>query len=169
MGEAYIIFQACLNFIYAVCGWKMTEEDENYDPFTDFDMCLEENRLATFKDWPFDSEDGAKCTSEKMAKAGWYHPGSNNEPDLARCFVCLKELDGWEPEDDPMKEHKSHSSKCAFLKIKNPNNLTVKQFLNLEKTRQVNKVKLQAKQDEDEFKSKSAEVRAEMQNGIVEK
>ncbi len=44
----------------------------------------EENRLATFVDWPFDSEDGAKCTSEKMARAGWYHPGSNNEPDLAR-------------------------------------------------------------------------------------
>jgi hypothetical protein len=42
------------------------------------------NRLETFSDWPFDSEDGAKCTSEKMAQAGWYHPVSANEPDLAR-------------------------------------------------------------------------------------
>ena len=86
----------------------------------------------------------------------------------ARCFVCFKELDGWEPDDDPMKEHKSHSAKCAFLKLKNPNNLTVKQFLELEKTRQINKVKLQAKQDLDEFKLKAGEARAEMQN-IVEK
>ena len=86
---------------------------------------------------------------------------------LCRCFVCFKELDGWEPDDDPMKEHKAHSAKCAFLKLKT-NNLTVKQFLELEKTRQINKVKLQAKQDLDEFKLKAGEARAEMQN-IVEK
>ena len=82
--------------------------------------------------------------------------------------MCFKELDGWEPDDDPMKEHKSHSSKCAFLKLKNTNNLTVKQFFELEKTRQVNKMKLQAKQDLEEFKHKASEARSEMQN-IVEK
>uniref|UniRef100_A0A8C7E0M6 Uncharacterized protein n=1 Tax=Oncorhynchus kisutch TaxID=8019 RepID=A0A8C7E0M6_ONCKI len=25
----------------------------------------------------------------------------NSGPDLAKCFFCLKELEGWEPEDDP--------------------------------------------------------------------
>ena len=67
-----------------------------------------------------------------------------------------------------MKEHKSHSAKCAFLKLKNPNNMTVKQFLELEKTRQINKLKIQCKADLEEFKHRSSEARAEMQN-IVEK
>jgi hypothetical protein len=63
-----------------------------------------------------------------------------------RCFVCYKELDGWEPLDDPFKEHKSHSPKCAFLKLKNPEELSVKEFLELEKTRQLNKIKLKTAQ-----------------------
>jgi hypothetical protein len=37
----------------------------------------------------------------QMAAAGFYFAGSKSEPDLACCFVCLKELDGWEEEDDP--------------------------------------------------------------------
>ncbi|KAM8953251.1 astacin-like metalloendopeptidase [Pelodytes ibericus] len=27
---------------------------------------------------------------------------SGNSPDVAKCFFCLKELEGWEPEDDPI-------------------------------------------------------------------
>lgn len=37
----------------------------------------------------------------QMAAAGFHFTGSKNEPDLAQCFVCLKELDGWEEDDDP--------------------------------------------------------------------
>ena len=37
----------------------------------------------------------------QMAQAGFYHCPTDNEPDVAICFVCQKELDGWEPEDDP--------------------------------------------------------------------
>ena len=36
-----------------------------------------------------------------MAAAGFYFKGSKKEPDLAECFVCQKELDGWEENDDP--------------------------------------------------------------------
>lgn len=36
-----------------------------------------------------------------MAKAGFVHCPSENEPDVACCFYCLRELEGWEPEDNP--------------------------------------------------------------------
>ena len=39
--------------------------------------------------------------SSQMAEAGFYHTPSDNEPDLVTCYVCYKELDGWEPTDDP--------------------------------------------------------------------
>ena len=37
----------------------------------------------------------------QMAEAGFYHTPSENEPDLVTCYVCYKEMDGWEPTDDP--------------------------------------------------------------------
>lgn len=36
-----------------------------------------------------------------MAKAGFYVV-SENEPGSVKCFVCMKPLDGWEREDDPL-------------------------------------------------------------------
>jgi len=36
-----------------------------------------------------------------MAAAGFYVIGDNNEPDLVECFICSKQLDGWEAHDDP--------------------------------------------------------------------
>lgn len=36
-----------------------------------------------------------------MARAGFVHTPSDNSPDIAMCFFCLKELEGWEPDDDP--------------------------------------------------------------------
>lgn len=49
-----------------------------------------------------------------MARAGfWYKPVATN-PDNARCFLCGTELDGWEPDDDPVDEHFRHSSKCGW-------------------------------------------------------
>lgn len=39
--------------------------------------------------------------SLQMAKAGFVHCPSENEPDVACCFFCLRELEGWEPQDDP--------------------------------------------------------------------
>lgn len=39
--------------------------------------------------------------SLQMARAGFVHCPSENEPDVACCFFCLLELEGWEPDDDP--------------------------------------------------------------------
>jgi len=35
-----------------------------------------------------------------MAAAGFYVLG-DDEPDLVECFICGKQLNGWEPDDDP--------------------------------------------------------------------
>lgn len=40
----------------------------------------------------------------QMARAGFYFVGDGE--DNVRCFMCLKELDGWEETDDAMAEHK---------------------------------------------------------------
>ena len=49
-----------------------------------------EARRKTFQNWPFMSD--CSCTPLQMAEAGFYSCGGNNEPDLARCYFCRKEL-----------------------------------------------------------------------------
>lgn len=41
------------------------------------------------------------CNPENMAAAGFFSVGGKEELDLAECFICNKQLDGWESEDDP--------------------------------------------------------------------
>jgi len=65
-----------------------------------------------FGNWMFLEEE---CNPIKMARAGFYACGGTEEPDLVRCVVCRKELEGWEPSDDPWEEHKSHArGKCSL-------------------------------------------------------
>ncbi|XP_004080209.1 baculoviral IAP repeat-containing protein 5.2 [Oryzias latipes] len=103
------------------------------DPFNEEDkMYLFENRLKTFENWPFDKD--CTCTPENMARAGFVHTPSDNSPDIAMCFFCLKELEGWEPDDDPQKEHKSHAPSCSFISLtKNVEDLTMEEFFKLQK------------------------------------
>ncbi|XP_065308563.1 baculoviral IAP repeat-containing protein 5 [Dermacentor albipictus] len=104
---------------------------------TDSDMHRFETRLASFEHWPLTGD--CMCTPARMAEAGFYHCPTENEPDLARCYVCLKELDGWEPNDDPFKEH-ARSTKCAFVRLgKKHEDLTTLDYINLEKARSKNK------------------------------
>ncbi|CAN0549827.1 unnamed protein product [Rangifer tarandus platyrhynchus] len=64
-------------------------------------LYLKDHRVSTFKNWPF--LQGCACTPERMAAAGFIHCPTENEPNLAQCFFCFKELEGWEPDDDPMQ------------------------------------------------------------------
>jgi baculoviral IAP repeat-containing protein 5 len=120
----------------------------------DSTMLLVANRMATFKNWPFNEEEGSTCMHPsqvgpfhrldrnrltRMAEAGFYACGGNNDPDLARCYYCRwldlslthrrprKELDGWEPEDEHMAEHVKHArGNCAFVNMgKKSSELTV--------------------------------------------
>ena len=73
----------------------------------------------------------------QLADAGWFMIGSSKEPDLVRCYYCRRELDGWEPEDDPWQEHLRRSGDpCPFIKKgKKGRELTVKDGLELEAER----------------------------------
>ncbi|CAH3174183.1 unnamed protein product [Porites evermanni] len=134
--------------------------DLNYD----FSMNQLQNRLATFKDWPFTEETGSSCTAEKMAEAGFFHSPNDRDADIARCFVCFKELEGWEPEDNPMEEHKSHSPKCEFLLLnKKEADWTVEDFLELETKRQINRMHKIIELKTKEYKELAEHVKTEME------
>uniref|UniRef100_A0A8C6E090 Baculoviral IAP repeat-containing protein 5 n=1 Tax=Moschus moschiferus TaxID=68415 RepID=A0A8C6E090_MOSMO len=59
-----------------------------------WELYLKDHCISIFKNWPF-LEDCA-CISEQMAAAGFIHCPTENKPDLAQCFFCFKELEGWE-------------------------------------------------------------------------
>jgi hypothetical protein len=40
--------------------------------------------------------------------AGFYFDPSEESPDSTTCYLCRKELDGWEAEDDPWIAHVRH-------------------------------------------------------------
>ncbi|KAJ3586035.1 hypothetical protein NHX12_012437 [Muraenolepis orangiensis] len=76
------------------------------------------------------------CLPLQMARAGFVHCPSENEPDVACCFYCLLELEGWEPHDDPRIEHTKLSTNCRFLTMgKDFSELTVAEFHHMEKER----------------------------------
>ncbi|NXL37431.1 BIRC5 protein, partial [Glaucidium brasilianum] len=146
-------------------------------------------RAATFCNWPF--TEGCACTPERvsrgpgergsgergraaltgpflcpqMAAAGFVHCPSENGPDVAQCFFCFKELEGWEPDDDPLEEHKKHSAGCAFLSLqKDPTNMSLQEFLKLDKERMKNVIKKEISQKVIEVKDAAKSVRREIEN-----
>ncbi|NXY73922.1 BIRC5 protein, partial [Glareola pratincola] len=120
-------------------------------------------RANTFRSWPF--TEGCACTPEQMAAAGFLHCPSENSPDVAQCFFCLKELEGWEPDDDPLKEHKKHSAHCALLSLqKAPTNLTLQEFLKLDRERMKNVLKKEIAQKVTEVEDVAKRVRREIEN-----
>ncbi|KAL4646154.1 baculoviral IAP repeat-containing protein 5.1-like [Arapaima gigas] len=112
-----------------------TDARATLHPFVE--MYSYEKRLQTFAEWPF--REDCLCTPEQMTKAGFVHCPSENEPDVVCCFFCLKELEGWEPEDNPWLEHIKRSPNCGFLTLnKDFYELTVVEFFKLEQERLTN-------------------------------
>ncbi|KAJ4934771.1 hypothetical protein JOQ06_007553 [Pogonophryne albipinna] len=113
----------------------MTNIDVLSTRFAAFDkMHSYESREQSYVDWPF--REDCYCTPEKMAKAGFVHCPSENEPDVACCFFCLIELEGWEPDDDPMSEHLKRSPNCGFLTSKKDfTEMTAADFYHMERDR----------------------------------
>lgn len=74
-----------------------------------------------------------------MAEAGFYLIATDEESDAAQCFICCKQLDGWEPTDDPWEEHRNHSSSCPFVELGKPEEqLTVIEIVELWKKMSIN-------------------------------
>ncbi|XP_029891762.1 baculoviral IAP repeat-containing protein 5 isoform X2 [Aquila chrysaetos chrysaetos] len=108
---------------------------------------------------------GSVSQAETMAAAGFVHCPSENGPDVAQCFFCFKELEGWEPDDDPLEEHQKHSAGCAFLSLqKDPTRLTLQEFLKLDKERMKNAIKKEISQKVTEVEDAAKSVRREIEN-----
>ncbi|GCC24117.1 baculoviral IAP repeat-containing protein 5a [Chiloscyllium punctatum] len=125
-----------------------------------------QERLDTFKNWPFTND--CVCTPENMAAAGFIHTPSENGPDVAQCFFCYKELEGWEPQDEPLVEHQSHSSKCAFILLKKKfEELTTEEFLKLDKERVKNIMKKQVSERIQSFEQEAKVTRSTIEDFVA--
>ncbi|KAF2773259.1 BIR-domain-containing protein [Teratosphaeria nubilosa] len=60
-------------------------------------------------EWPHDSP-----SPDSLAHAGFFYRPAQDSLDNVQCFSCGVKLDGWEPEDDPLREHLNHMKWCAW-------------------------------------------------------
>ncbi|XP_006097988.1 baculoviral IAP repeat-containing protein 5-like [Myotis lucifugus] len=128
---------------------------------------LQDHRLSTFKHWPF--QEGCACTPERMAAAGFVYCPTENEPDLVECFFCFKELEGWEPGDDPAAEHRKHSPGCAFLSLtKRVEELSVGEFLELDKDRAKNRIMKEVHRQQEGLKEAAKKVRSAIERQLAD-
>ncbi|XP_032899863.1 baculoviral IAP repeat-containing protein 5 [Amblyraja radiata] len=153
-------------------GWRRVVPRRERDPVIEVYLqqyrkyYFFQERLNTFKNWPF--LDGCGCTPENMAAAGFIHTPSENCPDVAQCFFCYKELEGWEPEDEPLVEHKNHSPKCAFIALKKEfEHLTAEEFLKLDKERVKNITKKQVSEMIESFEQKAKVTRSTIEDLVT--
>ncbi|XP_047995398.1 baculoviral IAP repeat-containing protein 5 [Leguminivora glycinivorella] len=118
-----------------------------------------DERVKTFKNWPFNDKN--RCNVRNMAEAGFYSVATgDDDADAAKCFLCGKELDGWEPEDDPWSEHKSHASKCAFVQLgKNEDELLLSELLSVVKQYMINELNQLNETIKSELDNKAKSVR----------
>ncbi|KAI5845743.1 hypothetical protein DFP73DRAFT_512235 [Morchella snyderi] len=73
-------------------------------------------RADTFGDWwPHEDKLGWAPSVQRMAEAGWHYAPTKDSDDFASCAYCGLSLDGWEPTDDPVEEHRRRTSHCAFF------------------------------------------------------
>ncbi|VDN59082.1 unnamed protein product [Dracunculus medinensis] len=104
----------------------MVKLPDSADRFTPY--FLYEERLKSFDDrWPHKSQN---LSPERMAKAGFFFLPDEADSDSVRCPFCLKNLTGWEENDDPMIEHEKRKENCYFMQLnKLEEDYTVEDFL----------------------------------------
>lgn len=99
--------------------WRKLAEEERAprsvtDPHSTESVML---RASTFKDlWKLDDQKKCTATSRDLAKAGLYYSPLDKDNDRVICMYCDCPLDHWDPEDDPLREHRANSyAYCYFL------------------------------------------------------
>jgi hypothetical protein len=93
---------------------------ENRDPMSDIMVAARQSTFTFGEGWPHESKKGWKCKIDKMVEAGWSwdpNPNVDEDNDGVTCFYCDLSLDGWEPKDDPLQEHKRRSPHCRFFEL----------------------------------------------------
>lgn len=78
------------------------------------DMKFEHVRLTTFQTWP----SNAKVEAWKMAKAGLFHTGQNEE---VKCTWCGCVFNNWQYGDQVMAKHRMASPSCLFVQNQSDN------------------------------------------------
>lgn len=106
------------------CGWAVAlalQMKTGYEELLQEDPMSErmlEARMDTFGElWPHDGKKGWVSKSKQMAAAGWYYTPTEGSDDLATCAYCSLGLDGWEPKDKPIVEHRKRSPDCPFFRL----------------------------------------------------
>ncbi|VDM50655.1 unnamed protein product [Toxocara canis] len=98
---------------------------ESYTPYM-----FHTYRVQSFSaKWPHTN---SNLSPEKMAQAGFFYNPSeeDGEVDNVTCPFCLKELTGWEPNDDPTIEHSKRKEGCWFMRLgKCERDFTVADFI----------------------------------------
>ncbi|KAF9478254.1 hypothetical protein BDN70DRAFT_880217 [Pholiota conissans] len=67
--------------------------------------------------WPHPSD--FKANPEALAEAGFYFDPAYDDPDNVTCFMCQKELGGWEADDDPFLLHwRKCGQHCCWASVR---------------------------------------------------
>lgn len=82
-------------------------------------LWYEEERLATFIDWPVPF-----ISSRELAQEGFYYLRTK---DHCACAFCRGIIGAWEEGDTPRGEHKRHFPHCPFVQGKVTPNVPLKQ------------------------------------------
>ncbi|KAG9740274.1 hypothetical protein KCU75_g16207, partial [Aureobasidium melanogenum] len=94
---------------------SVSDKAEERDPMSPE---LVEARTSTFGDmWPHEHKKGWKPKVKQMVEAGWAYDPSPADEDGATCFYCNMSLDGWEPKDSPLEEHRRREPNCLFFAL----------------------------------------------------
>ncbi|KAL1306233.1 hypothetical protein AAFC00_004324 [Neodothiora populina] len=101
------------------CGWALSlscsREGEDRDPMGEE---MVEARSATYGNvWPHEKKKGWKPKVKKMVEAGWSFDPYDGAEDGTTCFYCNVSLDGWEPKDNPLEEHRRRAPDCTFFSL----------------------------------------------------
>jgi hypothetical protein len=105
-------------------GHGDSHNPENRDPMSDVMVAARQSTFTFDEGWPHESKKGWKCKIAKMVEAGWSwdpNPNVDEDNDGVTCFYCDLSLDGWEPKDDPLQEHKRRSPHCRFFELMQQN------------------------------------------------
>ena len=62
-------------------------------------------------------------SAEELARAGFFFTGS---ADRVQCAFCENVLRNWEPNDQPMYEHRRHFPRCPFVLGQDVGNVQVR-------------------------------------------
>lgn len=83
-----------------------------HDPYSTSNY---EGRLGTFVNWPYEKRRGWKPKSTLLAQAGFHFVPQCHNDDTTECALCGITLNGWEPRDDPINEHRRRRPDCLFF------------------------------------------------------